>query len=114
MNRIIPFSAAQAGMILGEAATVDQQVLLAPGTRLTAANLVLLGARGVRSLSVMVPAEQRTPVDTRLVLALDRSLRPRFARNDLAHPAMKELYRLALLRRIQQAAAQIHGARRER
>ncbi len=106
MNRIIPLAELRPGMILGEAAMVDGQVLLASGTTLTPAHLTVLSTRGVRSLAVVVADEQRTPIDTKLVLAIDRSLRPRFARTDLQHPAMKEIYRLALMRRIQRTVSQ--------
>jgi hypothetical protein len=108
MNRIIPITLAQPGLVLGEAATADGQVLLAEGTTLTQAHLGLLTARGVRSLAVAVAKEQRAPIETKLVLAMDRNLRPRFARTDLQHPAMKEIYRLALMRRIQQTVMQAH------
>jgi hypothetical protein len=101
MNRIIPLTLAQVGLVLGEPATVDGQVLLAAGTTLTQAHLNLLATRGIRALAIAVPKEQRAPIDTKLVLATDRALRPRFARTDLQHPAMKEIYRLALMRRIQ-------------
>lgn len=110
MNRVIPFADIRPGMVLGEAATVDGQVLLAGGTTLTTAHLTVLSARGVRSLAVAVPDEARIPIDTKLVLAIDRSLRPRFARTDLHHPAMKELYRLALMRRIHRTVSQIQAA----
>lgn len=115
MNRIIPISLAQPGLVLGEAATVDGQVLLAEGTALTQAHLGMLAGRGVRSLAVAVAKEQRAPIETKLVLAMDRLLRPRFARTDLQHPALKEIYRLALMRRIQQTILQAgnkpdHGA----
>ena len=102
MNRISPISLAQPGLVLGEAASADGQVLLAEGTTLTQAHLGMLTARGVRSLAVAVAKEQRAPIGTKLVLEMDRLLRPRFARTDLQHPAMKEIYRLALMRRIQQ------------
>lgn len=102
MNRIIPITLAQPGLVLGEAATADGQVLLTEGTALTQAHLAMLTARGVRSLAVAVAKEQRAPIETKLVLAMDRALRPRFARTDLQHPALKEIYRLALMRRIQQ------------
>ena len=110
MNRIIPLAELRPGMVLGDAASVDGQVLLANGTTLSAAHLTVLSARGVRSLAVVVPDEQRTPIDTKLVLAIDRSLRPRFARTDLHHPAMKEIYRLALMRRIQRTVSHIDAA----
>ena len=102
MNRIIPLSTAQPGLVLGEPASLDGQVLLAAGTTLTAGHLAMLANRGVRSLAVAVPQENRAPIETKLVLAVDRQQRPRFARSDLNHPAIKEIYRLALLRRIQQ------------
>lgn len=101
MNRIIPLSAVQAGLVLGEPASVDGQVLLAAGTMLTSGHLAMLANRGVRSLAIAVAQEQRAPIETKLVLAMDRALRPRFARTDLGHPALKEIYRLALMRRIQ-------------
>jgi hypothetical protein len=104
MNRITPLADLRPGMVLGDAASVDGQVLLARGTALTQAHLGVLAARGVRSLAIAVPEANRTTVDTRLVLALDRSLRPRFARTDLQHVAMKEIYRLALMRRIHQVS----------
>jgi hypothetical protein len=102
MNRIIPITLAQPGLVLGESATANGQVLLAEGTTLTQAHLAMLTTRGVRSLAVAVAKEQRAPIETKLVLAMDRALRPRFSRTDLQHPAMKEIYRLALMRRIQQ------------
>ncbi len=107
MNRIIPLADLRPGMVLGEAASVAGQVLLAGNTTLTPAHLLILQARGVRSLAVTVPDEQRIPVDTKLVLAIDRALRPRFARTDLQHPAMKEIYRLALMRHIQRTVSQV-------
>lgn len=103
MNRIIPLSAAQAGLVLGEPASADGQVLLAAGTALTAGHLAMLANRGVRSLAIAVAQEARAPIETKLVLAMDRQQRPRFVRTDLAHPAMKEIYRVALMRRIQQS-----------
>ncbi|HEX3135396.1 MAG TPA: hypothetical protein VHX44_17665 [Planctomycetota bacterium] len=102
MNRIIPITLAQPGLVLGEAVQVDGQVLLAEGTTVTQAHLGMLTARGVRSLCVVVATQQRAPIETKLVLAMDRTLRPRFARTDMQHPAMKEMYRLALMRLIQQ------------
>lgn len=113
MNRIVPLSAAQAGVVLGEPASVDGQVLLAAGTTLTAGHLAMLANRGVRSLAIAVAPQERSPIETRLVLAMDRAQRPRFARTDLTHPAMKEIYRLALMRRLQQSllAAQQGGPR---
>jgi hypothetical protein len=103
MNRIIPLTAAQAGLVLGEPASIDGQVLLAVGTTLTTGHLAMLANRGVHSLAITVPQEDRAPIETRLVLAMDKVQRPRFARTDLTHPAMKEIYRLALMRRIQQS-----------
>lgn len=103
MNRIIPLSAAQAGLVLGEAASADGQVLLSAGTTLTAGHLAMLANRGVRSLAIAVPQENRAPIETKLVLAMDREQRPRFVRTDLNHQAVKEIYRLALMRRIQQS-----------
>lgn len=102
MNRIIPFSLAQPGMVLAEAAAADGQVLLAAGTELNAAQIAMLTKRGVRSLSI-VQAQQRARLGAQQVLELDRVLRPRFARCGLAHPALKELYRLALLRQVRRA-----------
>jgi len=106
MNRIIPIALAQAGLVLGEAATADGQVVLAAGVTLTQEHLDMLVGRGVRSLAIAVAKEQRAPIETRLVLAMDRALRPRFARTDLHHPAMKEIYRLALMRRIRKTVLQ--------
>jgi hypothetical protein len=106
MNRIIPLSVAQPGLVLGEPASADGQVLLTAGTTLTPAHLTMLTTRGVRSVAIVVAKEQRAPIETRLVLAMDRALRPRFTRTDLQHPAMKEIYRLALMRRIQQTLTQ--------
>lgn len=103
MNRIIPLTTAQAGLVLGEPVSADGQVLLASGTTLTAGHLTMLANRGVRSLAVLVAQEQRAPIETKLVLAMDRAQRPRFVRTDLNHPALKEIYRLALMRRIQQS-----------
>lgn len=102
MIRILPLAQAKAGMVLGQPADAAGQVLLAAGTALTDAHLAMLTTRGVRSLAINVPDEQRAPIDTKLVLSVDRLLRPRFARNNLQHPALKEIYRLALMRRIQQ------------
>ncbi len=110
MNRIIPLALAQVGLVLGEPATADGQVLLAAGATLTQAHLKMLATRGVRSLAIAVAKEQRAPIDTKLVLATDRVLRPRFARTDLQHPAMKEIYRLALMRRIQLTLLQTESA----
>lgn len=106
MNRIIPLAMAQVGLVLGEPATADGQVLLAAGATLTQAHLNMLATRGVRSLAIAVAKEQRAPIETKLVLAMDRALRPRFARTDLQHPAMKEIYRLALMRCIQRTLLQ--------
>lgn len=100
MNRIIPLSQAQAGQVLGEAASADGQVLLAAGTTVTQGHLDMLATRGVRTLAIAVPAEHHAAINTKLVLATDRLLRPRFVRTDLQHPAMKEIYRLALMRRL--------------
>lgn len=102
MNRIVPLAQAKAGMVLAQAADASGQVLLAAGTALTDAHLAMLATRGVRSLAIAVPDEQRGPIDTKLVLSVDRALRPHFVRCDLQHPALKELYRLALMRKIQQ------------
>jgi hypothetical protein len=110
MNRIIALAMVKPGMVLGEAASANDQVLLATGTTLTVAHLALLNSRGVRSLSVAVADDQRVPVDTKLVMAMDRSLRPRFVCTDLKHPAIKEIYRIALLRCIQIAATKPAGA----
>src|ERR1043165_2061345 len=109
MNRIIPLSSAQPGLVLGEPASADGQVLLASGTTLTAGHLAMLANRGVRSLAIAVPQENRAPIETKLVLAVDRQQRPRFVRTDLTPPAIKEISRLALLRRIQQS---MHDASR--
>lgn len=106
MNRVIPLALAQAGLVLGEAATADGQVLLAAGVTLTQEHLDMLAGRGVRSLAIAVAKRERAPIETRLVLAMDRALRPRFARADLHHPVMKEIYRLALMRRIRQSVLQ--------
>jgi len=112
MNRTIPLADLRLGMVLGEAATVNGQVLLASGTTLSAAHLAALTSCGVRSLSIKAADEQRAPIpiNAKLVLAIDRNLRPRFARTDLQHPAMKEVYRLALVRRIQQTVNQLNPA----
>jgi hypothetical protein len=104
MIRTIAITQAKAGMVLGQPADAAGKVFLAEGTTLTDAYLALLNARGVRSVAIQVQDDQRKPIDTRAVLALDRQLRPRFARNNLQHPALKEIYRLALMRRIQQAS----------
>lgn len=104
MNRIIPFSLAQPGMVLAEAAAADGQVLLAVGTALTAAQIGMLDKRGVRSLTIALPpAQAQTGMGARQVLELDRVLRPRFVRCDMQHPVIKEIYRLALMRRVQHA-----------
>ncbi len=110
MNRITALAMIKPGMVLGESASANDQVLLAAGTTLTVAHLALLNSRGVRSLSITVADDQRVPVDTKLVMAMDRGLRPRFGCTDLKHPAMKELYRIALLRCIQIAATKPAGA----
>ncbi len=102
MNRIIPFSLAQPGMVLAEAASADGQVLLAAGTALSAPQLGMLGKRGVRSLSI-VQAETQAGLSAKQVLEIDRTLRPRFVRCDLQQPVMKEIYRLALTRQVRQA-----------
>jgi len=102
MNRIIPFSLAQPGMVLAEAAAADGQVLLAVGTALTSAQIGMLDKRGVRSLTI-VQAQAQTGLGAKQVLELDRVLRPRFVRCDMQHPVIKEVYRLALMRRVQQA-----------
>jgi hypothetical protein len=104
MNRVLVLSEVQVGMVLGADASVQGQVLLSAGTTVTAAHLTLLAARGVRSLAIAVPAAGRMAIDPKLVLACDRHLRPRFVRCDLQHPALKEIYRLALLRRLHQAS----------
>lgn len=111
MIRILPLAQAKAGMVLGQPADAAGQVLLTEGTTLTDAHLAMLNTRGVRSLGIQVPDDQRAPIDTKLVLSVDRLLRPRFARNNLQHPALKEIYRLALMRRIQQTVqSQGNGA----
>jgi hypothetical protein len=109
MIRIVPLAQAKAGMVLGQPADAAGQVLLAEGTTLTDAHLALFATRGLRSLAIAVPDEQRAPIDTKLVLSVDRTLRPRFVRCDLQHPALKEIYRLSLMRRIQ-LTAQASGA----
>ena len=110
MNRILALAMVKPGMVLSEPASANDQVLLATGTTLTVAHLALLNSRGVRSLSVSVADDQRAPIDTKLVMAMDRSLRPRFICADLKHPAIKEIYRIALLRCIQLAATKTPGA----
>jgi hypothetical protein len=102
MNRIIPFSLAQPGMVLAEVAAIDGQVLLAVGTVLTAAHIGMLEKRGVRSLTI-TQAKLQAGLGARQILELDRELRPRFVRCDMQHPVIKEVYRLALMRRVQQA-----------
>lgn len=109
MNRIIALAMVKPGMVIGESVSANDHVLLATGTTLTAAHLDLLNSRGVRSLSVNVADDQLIPVDTKLVMAIDRGLRPRFACTDLKHPAMKEMYRIALMRCIQIAVTQPAG-----
>jgi len=98
MNRIVPFPVAQPGMTLGEAATAGGQVLLAAGTVLTTAHIAMLRERKVRTLVLAEPEGKSAAPDAKSILATDKALRPRFARTDLKHPAMKEMYRLALLR----------------
>ncbi|MBN8524867.1 MAG: hypothetical protein J0M02_06005 [Planctomycetes bacterium] len=101
MNRIVAFSMLQPGMVLAEAASIDGQVLLAAGTTLTSAHIAMLGKRGVRSLAVrQQPATATLPA--RVILELDKQLRAKFVRADLQHPVVKEVYRLALTRRVHQ------------
>ena len=98
MNRIVPLAVAQPGMVLGEAAAANGQVLLAGGTVLTAPHLAFLRESQVRTLVLAEPEGKSAPPDAKTILLTDKSLRPRFARTDLKHPAVKEMYRLALLR----------------
>ncbi len=102
MIRVVSLAQAKVGMVLGQPADVAGQVLLSEGTTLTNAHLAMLKTRGVNVLAITVPEEQRAPIDAKMVLSADRLLRPRFARNNLQHPALKEIYRLALMRRLQQ------------
>lgn len=102
MNRIIPLSLAQPGMVLAEAVAADGQTLMAAGLTLGAAHVAMLTKRGVRSLSI-VHTQPQTGLGARQILEIDRALRPRFIRTDMRHPMIKELYRLALTRQVQQA-----------
>lgn len=105
MNRIIPFSMVQPGMVLAEAAEAEGQVLLAVGTALTPAHIGMLGKRGVRSLAIkQQPGTGALPA--RRILELDKQLRARFLRCDMQHPVVREVYRLALMRQVQRV---IHG-----
>lgn len=101
MNRIIAYSMLQPGMTLAEAVSVDGQVLLAAGTVLTSAHIAMLGKREVRSLSIRQQPGSAT-LPARVILDLDKQLRTRFVRADLQHPVVKEVYRLALMRRVHQ------------
>lgn len=98
MNSVLPLASLQAGMVLAEAASTGGQTLLAAGTVLTTTHLAMLKERQVRSLVIVDAGSKPAPPDAKLVLTTDKLLRPRFRCTDLSHPAMKEMYRLALLR----------------
>ena len=97
MSVVVALPDARPGMILAEPAVAMGTVLLGPGTVLTVAHLVLFAARGLRSVRIKDAAADAPPM-ARAVIAADKTLRPLFAHCNLGHPAIKELYRIALLR----------------
>jgi len=97
MSVPIPLADARPGMVLADPAVAMGTVLLGPGMVLTAAHLSLFATRGLRSIRIK-DAVADAPPSAKAVIAADKTLRPLFAHCNLGHPAIKELYRISLLR----------------
>ncbi len=103
--RIIVIEELQPGMVLAKpAVNAKNQVLLGAGIAVTPRHLEVLRNFGVLEVAVEGDAPPEPPIDPRLLNQVEDEMRPAFARANLRHPAMQELYRLALLARVRRAA----------
>jgi hypothetical protein len=103
--RIIVIEDLQAGMVLAKpAVNTKGQVLLGAGIPVTGKHLEVLRNFGVVEVAVEGDAPPEPPIDPRLLDQVENAMRPAFARANLKHPAMQEIYRLALMVRVRRAA----------
>ncbi|MFM2092081.1 MAG: hypothetical protein RLZZ127_2570 [Planctomycetota bacterium] len=76
------------------------RVFLRRGDVITERHLLALRALGIAAISARNDDHEshRAPTPSALLANLQQELLPRFRHNDLSHPAVKEVFRLALLR----------------
>ncbi len=90
-----------AGMIAGEdVCGPGGRVFLRKGEIIGDRHLLALRALGITSIQARHAQDEsrQTTTPTAVLQELHSGLVPRFRHNDLGHPAVKELFRIALLR----------------
>lgn len=106
---LIPTAVLQPGLVAAaEVRSRQGQLLVAAGAALTPRQIAILRTWGVAGVHIADPAEAERnarPVTRDEVVAAEAVERTRFAGCDLAHPAVKALWLLALRRRIQRGRA---------
>lgn len=96
MIRPVALEHAPAGSVTARPVVAQGRTLIGPGTMLNPTVLGLLKQAGV--LSVVIEDGKPEPTtDAKAIIATDAQLRPRFASQNLRHPAIQALYRVSLM-----------------
>jgi hypothetical protein len=96
-------AAISAGMVASEDVQgPGGRVFLRRGETISERHVLALRALGITAVQARRADEEsgRAATPAAVVQQLQADLLPRFRHNDLTHPAVKELFRLALLRRV--------------
>lgn len=113
---VININNLEPGMILG-ANVLDRngRVLLGSGQELTAKHIRVFKMWGVTEANVAgveeqeIAAREAADIDPALLQEAEEQVQELFLRAGQEHPAMKELARLAVLRRLQSMRERSHG-----